>query len=68
MEKKELVVEGMTCGHCKMAIERILRAEGIEEFSVDLPTGKVEINSSEEQFSHVVNEINETGIYKAKKA
>lgn len=44
MEKIELKVKGMSCGHCKMAVEKALIAvEGVESASVDLEEGKAYI-------------------------
>lgn len=35
--KKELIVEGMTCNHCKMAVEKALKSvAGVEAAVVDL--------------------------------
>jgi len=37
-------VEGMTCNHCKKSVtDAILEVQGVEEVTVDLATGKVEI-------------------------
>jgi copper chaperone len=44
MIEKTLSVEGMSCGHCKAAVEGELRAlPGIEKADVDLATGTVEV-------------------------
>ncbi|MDK2893158.1 copper ion binding protein [Methanohalophilus sp.] len=44
MEKIEIKVKGMSCGHCKMAVEKALMAvEGVESASVDLEKGKADI-------------------------
>lgn len=64
----DVKVEGMTCGHCKMAVERIIREEGAEEFQVDLGSGNAHIVSSEATLQKIIHEINETGIYKAQQA
>jgi copper chaperone len=42
MEKAELRVEGMRCGHCKMAVEKALGGvEGISGVKVELENKKV---------------------------
>lgn len=58
----------MTCGHCKMAVERLLREAGIEESTVDLATGVVSLKSDTEKVEQVIRSINESGIYTAEKA
>ena len=45
---KKMIVEGMTCGHCKMRVEKALMAlECVNEASVDLETGVVVIEETE---------------------
>ncbi len=40
----QLNVSGMTCGHCKAAVEGALKGvSGVEEVQVDLEGGKAEI-------------------------
>ncbi|MFC7370143.1 copper ion binding protein [Fictibacillus iocasae] len=36
MEKKTLIVEGMTCNHCKMAVTKALEEIGVEKVNVSL--------------------------------
>jgi copper chaperone len=39
-----LIVEGMTCGHCKAAVERALTGvEGVTHVDVDLEKGRASI-------------------------
>lgn len=46
---KTLKVEGMTCGHCKMRVEKALNAvKGVENATVNLETKEVSINMSED--------------------
>ena len=41
---KKYVVEGMSCGHCRAAVDTELRGlDGVDEVAVDLITGAVEI-------------------------
>jgi copper ion binding protein len=42
MPKKELQVSGMTCMHCRAAVETALKTlKGVNQVDVDLETGKV---------------------------
>ncbi|QAS51197.1 cation transporter [Halobacillus litoralis] len=46
--KTVLNVEGMTCEHCKSAVNGALKeVDGVEQVDVDLETGKVEVTHSE---------------------
>ncbi|MEO3385069.1 heavy metal-associated domain-containing protein [Mesorhizobium sp. CAU 1741] len=41
-----LKVEGMTCGGCKAAVERVLRAQpGVSAVTVDLEAGSAKVSS-----------------------
>ncbi|MEC3883028.1 copper ion binding protein [Halobacillus sp. HZG1] len=43
-----LKVEGMTCGHCKSAVEGALKeVDGVSDVDVDLETGNVKVSHSE---------------------
>lgn len=45
MSKKKLTVEGMSCGHCKNAVETALMdLDGVDEAEVDLDARSVTIN------------------------
>ena len=40
--KKQIIVDGMTCGHCKESVESVLNAfDSVKKASVDLISGKV---------------------------
>ncbi len=42
-------VQGMTCGHCAGAVTRAVKAlDPTAEVKVDLPTGKVEVQSQQD--------------------
>lgn len=48
MKSITLDVKGMTCGHCKMAVNGALtELEGVENVEVNLETGKVEVSFDE---------------------
>ncbi|GAA1353115.1 heavy-metal-associated domain-containing protein [Saccharothrix algeriensis] len=41
-------VTGMTCGHCAASVtDEVSRIAGVSAVSVDLPTGAVEVTSTE---------------------
>ncbi|WP_406946115.1 copper chaperone CopZ [Halobacillus sp. SY10] len=43
-----LKVEGMTCGHCKSAVEGALKEiDGVNDVNVDLDTGNVKVSHAE---------------------
>ncbi|WP_439656804.1 heavy-metal-associated domain-containing protein [Lentzea sp. HUAS TT2] len=40
-------VKGMTCGHCVTSVtEELAKIDGVQNVTVDLPTGKVTITST----------------------
>lgn len=48
MPKKELKVEGMSCGHCRAAVETALKTlDGVNDVEVQLETGKVIVDYDE---------------------
>jgi copper chaperone len=47
MNESVHTVTGMTCGHCASSVtEEITRINGVQDVTVDLPTGKVTITST----------------------
>lgn len=47
--KKVLTVEGMSCGHCKAAVEKALKAvDGVENAAVDLQNKSAEVELNKE--------------------
>lgn len=52
---KVLIVEGMTCGHCKAAVEKALKAvEGVESAVVDLDKKSADVSLSREVDSEIL--------------
>lgn len=52
-------VQGMTCGHCEMAVKKaIVRLDPEATVEIDRNAGKVEVNSSKtrEEIAHVIAE------------
>lgn len=57
-----IAVEGMTCNHCRMTVEKNLASlEGIEEVTVDLPTGQVKIGGDHVNLDQVAERVKELG-------
>jgi len=67
MVKKELKVEGMSCGHCTAAVERLLNAvEGVESSTANLPNDVViEFDETKTTIEDLKTIINDSEIYKA---
>ncbi len=56
--KATLNVQGMTCGHCKKAVNgALLELDGVETVEVDLASGKVEVEYDESKVT--VDQMNE---------
>lgn len=58
MQKTEIDIDGMTCGHCAMSITKELSATpGVQEVKVDHATGKafVEGAASEEAMAAAID-------------
>ena len=58
--KKNINIEGMSCGHCQASVEKALNALAGVEAKVDLKkklaTVKFDNNTSDEVLSHAVTE------------
>ena len=63
MIKVELLVSGMSCGHCKMSVEKVLKELGTSDVNVDLETGKVLVSYDESNITRemIINSIEEAG-------
>lgn len=58
MSQVTLEVKGMTCGHCKAAVEGALKElSGVSTVDVDLSSGKVDVNYEDTRVS--MNEMQE---------
>lgn len=51
MESLTLTVEGMTCGHCTMAVEKALGALGVAEAKASLDDKNVELSFDPQKVS-----------------
>jgi copper chaperone len=66
--KSTITVQGMTCGHCKKAVENILHDEkGVLQADVVLENAEALVTFDDAQTSleSLKKAINESGIYKA---
>ncbi|WP_202616151.1 copper chaperone CopZ [Sediminibacillus terrae] len=51
--EKTLNVQGMSCGHCKMAVEGALKnLDGVSTAEVDLEAGKVDVTYDDAKVSY----------------
>ena len=67
MIRKELKVEGMSCGHCVSSVERLIESvEGVECSSVSLPAEViVEFDETKTNIGELIKVINDSEIFKA---
>ncbi|MGB0881690.1 MAG: heavy-metal-associated domain-containing protein [Vicingaceae bacterium] len=67
MIKKELKVEGMSCGHCTAAVERLLiEVDGVQSATASLPSNVVvEFDENKTSIEGLKKTINDSEIYKA---
>lgn len=62
MEKHTMTVEGMSCGHCKAAVEKALAGvTGVEQVVVDLESGHAEVLGTGVDVSALENAVVEEG-------
>lgn len=55
-------VEGMTCGHCKAAVEAEIRAlRGIDDVQVDLDRGRVTVRGERVDDQAIAAAVDEAG-------
>lgn len=61
-------VSGMTCMHCKMAVERLFsQIDSVEKVEVDLKTGIVDIKSNKKISKEELEKSLEDSAYKVEK-
>ena len=59
---RTLAVEGMSCGHCELAItEEVTRVAGVESVDVNLETKLVHVRGTDVDEAAVVSAISEAG-------
>ncbi len=60
-QKQELLISGMTCGHCRAAVETALRdVPGVTDANVDLEHGKATVEGNV-QLQSLVDAVEEAG-------
>lgn len=65
--KQELTVEGMSCSHCKNAVETALTdLAGVNDAEVDLDAESVTIDHEDVKEGRLVAAIEEAGPYQVK--
>jgi len=48
--RKTIGVKGMTCGHCKMTVEKAVRSlEGVSDATVDLEAGSLTVSFDQDR-------------------
>ena len=56
--QKQIIVDGMTCGHCKESVENVLNAfDSVKKASVDLISGKVLIEGVDIEIDKIKEKI-----------
>ena len=67
MIKKELKIEGMSCGHCTAAVERLVNdVAGVESSTASLPDDVVIVfDETKTTIENLKKTINDSEIYKA---
>jgi copper chaperone len=54
----KLEIDGMSCSHCRMRVEKALKAvDGVEEVIVNLDNGTAEVSSAKEIEENLLREI-----------
>jgi copper chaperone CopZ len=59
--KKVIKIDGMTCNHCKMRVEKALKTLGFEDVKVDLDKGIATIEGLLIEDKAIVEAIDEAG-------
>ena len=59
--KKEFRIEGMSCAHCVMAIEKILSKLDLKIIHVKIGSAEVEFDKSKVNEKEIANAITEAG-------
>ncbi|MBN8694888.1 MAG: heavy-metal-associated domain-containing protein [Bacteroidetes bacterium] len=68
MNKVNIKIEGMTCGHCQKSVNKLIAAvEGVNTCEVSLEKGEatVEFDGSKTSKNVIVKAVNDSEIYKA---
>jgi copper chaperone len=66
MKTTEIKIEGMSCGHCVMAVKKELSKMQLESFEVQIGSATVSFDESRTKIEDIEKTIEEAG-YKVKK-
>ena len=58
---KEFKIEGMSCGHCVMAVEKVLNKLDIEKKKVEIGSAAIEFDPDKVSEEDIKNSITESG-------
>ena len=58
---KEFIIEGMSCDHCVMAVEKELNKLDIENHKVEIGSVKIEFDPDKVSEDDIKNSITESG-------
>ena len=58
---KEFKIEGMSCGHCVMAVERELNKLDIQNLKVEIGSAKIEFDPDKVSEENIKSTITEAG-------
>jgi copper chaperone len=61
MKSKEFIIEGMSCQHCVMAVEKELARLNLEDSGVQIGCAKVTYDETKIEESEIIKAINESG-------
>ena len=62
MEKIEITIEGMTCGHCAMSVtNEIATLEGVSSVNVDHQAGKATVEAESVSDAQLATAVEEAG-------
>ena len=59
--EKEFKIEGMSCGHCVMAVEKVLNKLDIEKKKVEIGSAAIEFDPDKVSEEDIKNSITESG-------
>lgn len=59
--KKEYKIDGMSCNHCVMAVQKNLSKIKLNKFEVTIGSAKVEFNDNEIVEKEIIKAIEEAG-------
>jgi copper chaperone len=59
--KKTIKIDGMSCNHCVMSVEKNLSKLNLREFKVDIGSAEVEFDESKISENEIIIAIEEAG-------